>query len=264
MWKVIGEAQDALALLEKGWQAGLADWSACVEFGLQPTPECDEDLETVLADESLWEHLDRVEELVKEQALPAYYAWTDRTELPCFDRDPNVERNVSCKDGLNPDPDSDITVLYVNNTTYGQLTAGGWVRWPEWETRFASWKKGVGAVGSKPVLDVTLHNSDHYPHAYTIADFGGSRGWENQFKSSVKVAGSGCWFTFGRAHFWINTGAGNGFVCAPPGAPADGDNPNGVPSTRHFEVTFNFEPSRRLRFYQFDPFHHDVAIYSVH
>jgi hypothetical protein len=25
---------------------------------------------------------------------------------------------------------------------------------------------------------------------------------ENQFRSSVKVGGSGCWFTFGRAYFW--------------------------------------------------------------
>ncbi len=29
-------------------------------------------------------------------------------------------------------------------------------------------------------------------------------------------------------------------------------------------MTFNFDPSRRLRFYQFDPLHHDVAIFSVH
>jgi hypothetical protein len=30
------------------------------------------------------------------------------------------------------------------------------------------------------------------------------------------------------------------------------------------DVTFNWDPSRRLRFYQFDPIHHDVAIFSVH
>jgi hypothetical protein len=30
------------------------------------------------------------------------------------------------------------------------------------------------------------------------------------------------------------------------------------------EIELNYDPSRRLRFYQFDPFHHDVAIYSVH
>jgi hypothetical protein len=30
------------------------------------------------------------------------------------------------------------------------------------------------------------------------------------------------------------------------------------------EFTYNFEPSRRLRFYQFDPVHHDVAVFSIH
>jgi hypothetical protein len=30
----------------------------------------------------------------------------------------------------------------------------------------------------------------------------------------------------------------------------------------HFK--YNFEPSRRLRIYQFDPLHHDVAIFSIH
>ena len=29
------------------------------------------------------------------------------------------------------------------------------------------------------------------------------------------------------------------------------------------DLTFNWDPARRLRFYQFDPTHHDVAIFSV-
>jgi hypothetical protein len=33
---------------------------------------------------------------------------------------------------------------------------------------------------------------------------------------------------------------------------------------RKVQITYNYEPSRRLRFYQFDPLHHDVAIFSVH
>ena len=37
-----------------------------------------------------------------------------------------------------------------------------------------------------------------------------------------------------------------------------------APGKHRFAITLNFEPSRRLRFYQFDPFHHDVAIFSVH
>ena len=35
-------------------------------------------------------------------------------------------------------------------------------------------------------------------------------------------------------------------------------------SVQKLEITFNYDPSRRLRFYQFDPLHHDVAVFSVH
>jgi hypothetical protein len=36
------------------------------------------------------------------------------------------------------------------------------------------------------------------------------------------------------------------------------------PTIKKFDIDYNFEPSRRLRFYQFDPLHHDVAIFSIH
>src|SRR5262249_19323269 len=29
-------------------------------------------------------------------------------------------------------------------------------------------------------------------------------------------------------------------------------------------ILYNYEPSKRLRFYQFDPVHHDVTVFSVH
>jgi hypothetical protein len=32
----------------------------------------------------------------------------------------------------------------------------------------------------------------------------------------------------------------------------------------HVEVTFSYEPSARLRMYQFDALHHDVAVWSIH
>ncbi|VAW53819.1 hypothetical protein MNBD_GAMMA07-88, partial [hydrothermal vent metagenome] len=38
----------------------------------------------------------------------------------------------------------------------------------------------------------------------------------------------------------------------------------GVPGLHKVEIQYNFEPSRRLKIYQFDPLHHDVAIYSLH
>jgi hypothetical protein len=30
------------------------------------------------------------------------------------------------------------------------------------------------------------------------------------------------------------------------------------------EIEFRYDPAQRLRYYQFDPFHHGVAIWSVH
>jgi len=45
--------------------------------------------------------------------------------------------------------------------------------------------------------------------------------------------------------------------------PAASQNPY-KPSVLKVQITFNYEPSRRLRFYQFDPIHHDVAILSIH
>lgn len=210
--------------------------------------------------------------IVAERAQPAFHAWRERTRLPCYRVDPQG----GCLDGIAPDPQSDITLLYVNNTTYGELTAGGWVKWLDWETRFSEWQRldaewkvaferwqRTGEGGrpwrppGPPVLDVTILNGDHYVHGYVNVDFGGNRGWENQYKSSVRVAGSGCWFTFGRAHWWISAGAGNGFICVPA---ADGE----VLGRHKVRITYEYEPSRRLRFYQFDPFHHDVAVYSIH
>jgi hypothetical protein len=171
-----------------------------------------------------------VETIVRTRALPAYFDWLNRNELPA---------------GVKKDPDSDVTLLYVNNSTYGELTNGAFGRWDAWEQR-------------PKKLKVTVYNGDNFVHSYTIADFGGNRGWENQFKSSVKVAGSGCWFTFGRNWWWIPVGGPvNPYVCVAPTAGL-------TPGVHRMEIELNYDPSRRLRFYQFDPFHHDVAIYSVH
>jgi hypothetical protein len=126
---------------------------------------------------------------------------------------------------------------------------------------------GAGALVRGTTFRVAIYNGDFFEHGYMNVDFGGARGWENRFKSSVKVGGSGCWFTSGRAHWWMNV---------PPTAPTP-NNPAGdlavvVPAARspyqpaaqkvHFK--YNFEPSRRLRIYQFGPLHHDVAIFSIH
>lgn len=157
----------------------------------------------------------------------AFFDWKDRTQLPR---------------GVKVDRESDLTLLYVNNTIYGEFTDGALTQFPDWQTRGA-W------------LKVTLYNGDSFDHGYHNIDFGGARGWENQFKSSVKFGGSGCWFTFGRNYWWPNL---KSMITVPAADKA------GRPGMQKVHVQFNYDPSRRLRFYQFDPMHHDVAVFSVH
>lgn len=166
--------------------------------------------------------------LIKMARDSAFHSWKDRTHLP---------------DEVPIDSSSDLTLFYVNNTLYGGFTDGGTIDFPKWTLRGDS-------------LRVTLINGDFFEHAYQNVDFGGARGWENQFKSSTKVGGSGCWFTFGRAYWNKNLSQA---VVLPPAEQSPYK-----PSRHKVHITFNFEPSRRLRFYQFDPMHHDIAIYSVH
>ncbi len=236
----------------------------------------------------------------------AFLDWTDRTHLPA---------------GVEADPNATLTLLYVNNTLYGNrqgLQGEGSGQGP------ASYK-GISNGSAhewnlRPYdYQVTLYNGDHFPHAYMNVDFGGSRGWENQFQftdpttlqgphpvippghlagqdpfsnpanqvsgednvfpinrggaeeflqasprnlddpvNGLPQLGSGCFFTFGRNHAWPNAGGPWGGIMTPPVA-ADG-----TPGMHKVDITYNFEPSRRLRIYQFDPLHHDVAIYSLH
>jgi hypothetical protein len=170
-------------------------------------------------------------------AREAYLDWRDRTRLPS---DPTIKA----------DPDSDLTLLYANNTIYAEFSDGRRMDFPKWSHRGTT-------------LRISLYNADYFEHGYQNVDFGGARGWENQFKSSAKLGGSGCWFTFGRDHWWINipmTSGGQPFmVMVPPANPT-----TGALGRYKVEITYNYDPSRRLRFYQFDPIHHDVAVFSIH
>lgn len=169
----------------------------------------------------------------------AFRDWRDRTRLPR---------------GIKPDQDADLTLFYVNNTIYGEFKDGSRIDFPQWNLR-----------GAK--LKVSLINGDYFDHAYQNVDFGGARGWENQFQSSVKSGGSGCWFTFGRVHWWVNipmmTADGQPFLVMVPAAKPGGPQPDTLGRYK-VNFTYNYEPSRRLRFYQFDPLHHDVAVFSIH
>ncbi|MBA3242623.1 MAG: hypothetical protein H0T60_15465 [Acidobacteria bacterium] len=178
-------------------------------------------------------------------AYGSFDDWGNRTRLP-----------RAGKYRVTADKESDLTLLYVNNTIYAEFSDRSEFIDDAQRIDFARWKMR----GTQ--LKVTIYNGDNFEHGYQNVDFGGARGWENQFKSSVKVGGSGCWFTFGRAHWWMNipnTANGDLAVVVPAANKAPYK-----PSMRKVNITFNYEPSRRLRFYQFDPMHHDVAILSIH
>jgi hypothetical protein len=241
-----------------------------------------------------------------EQLEAAFLDWQDRTKLPA---------------GVEPDPDAVLTLLYVNNTLYGSRQGKTGEGSGQGPASYKGISNGSALDWSRRpyVYDVTLYNGDHYPHGYMNVDFGGSRGWENQFQftdpttafnpagphtgptvihgrattivdDNIVVAGeenifpinrggteeflqptprvpdinadpqigSGCYFTFGRNHAWPNAGGPWGAIIVPPVGT------NGKPGMHKVEITYNFEPSRRLRIYQFDPLHHDVAVYSLH
>lgn len=278
---------------------------------------------------------------VVEDLRAAYLDWLDRTKLPA---------------GVEADPDATITLLYANNTIYGSrqgLTGEG---------------SGLGAGSYKGTCNgcahdwlvrpytykVTLYNGDNFVHGYMNVDFGGSRGWENQFQETdpttafgeeihdsptvivgrrtdivngevvisdgnvvddsnilldttinegkadlaidlstdervvtnenifpintggteeflqesprnlsdpdngEPLLGSGCFFTFGRNYAWPNAGGPWGPIYVPAASNT------GELGKHKVEIEYNFEPSRRLKIYQFDPIHHDIAIYSLH
>ena len=199
-----------------------------------------------------------------EEGEKALLDWRDRTRLPA---------------GVTPDPDSDFTMIYLNNTLYGEWRDGRRIqRWMAYQTRAGNEKMQTPdslEVKQDSNIKITLLNGDRYVHGYLNVDFGGARGWENTFGPTIDIGGSGAWFTFGRVHWWINAGAG------PQMDPGSGvqslKNPIFVrpvrrnhhgrevkPGKHVIELHFNYDPGRRLRMYQFDPLHHDVAVYSLH
>ncbi len=169
-----------------------------------------------------------------------------------FDQSQN---RLKLPDGVKPDPDSDWTLFFINNTIYGEMkgaTDQSAIEYPDWKVRGKTVK-------------IKLLNGDYFDHGYFNVDFGGRRGWENAFQSTEAIGGSGQWFTFGRAHWWVNAGmptAGKpGLIITPP---ATGSGDSTVVGEHNLVMQMNFEPSRRLRWYQFDPLHHETAVWSIH
>ena len=206
-------------------------------------------------------------------ARDAFLDWQDRNHLPS---------------GIRPDKKSDFTLIYLNNTLYGESIHGG-LQFDEWVVRSED-PENPGK--QKADLKLTVLNGDYFLHGYINPDFGGNRGWENQFKPTLALGGSGSFFTFGRFNWRFNSEPGaigippavrtdaNGHdivipfenrperepPLSPHGEPIyDGSLSPGIkPFPHRVWIRFNYEPSRRLRFYQFDPLHHDAAIFSIH
>lgn len=199
-----------------------------------------------------------------EEAEAARLDWADRTRLPA---------------GVSVDPDSDLTLIYLNNTLYGEWADGRTVqRWFEYQTRSGnedSADPDSFQIRQDSTIHITLLNGDRYVHGYLNVDFGGARGWENTFGSTIGSGGSGAWFSFGRVNWWINAGGGPqiepGTGVQTAKAPifvrpveVDAMGNEGALGAHELTLHFNYDPSRRLRMYQFDPLHHDVAVFSLH
>lgn len=185
-----------------------------------------------------------------------------KSDMKALERAFEQSKNrLALPDGVTEDPNSDYTIFYANNTMYGHVkgfTEPTIVTLDDFTVRGKT-------------VNVTLLNGDYFDHAYFHIDFGGRRGWENTFQSTEAIGGSGQWFTFGRAHWWVNAGM-------PPGSPKDatlyskliispaatGSGDSTVIGVHKLSIQLNFDPSRRLRVYQFDPLHHETAIWSVH
>ncbi len=248
--------------LKKVDGVSLPDWERQV-FGNTPTASEADKLAAIakISDfapaKIMWSSLRKLQRIAENDALSlrakkrrmrralrkirrAFDDWKDRTHLP---------------HGVKEDRHADMTLFYANNTIYGHvrgMVGDNQAELPQWTLR-----------GQK--IRVKLINGDYFTHGYTSVDFGGQRGWENLFQSTVDVGGSGPWFTFGRFHYWFNAGAPAVpalLVTVPPAQKRVGRRDRFGKHT--VEFTMNFEPSRRLRMYQFDPRHHEVAIWSVH
>lgn len=198
-----------------------------------------------------------------ESAEKALLDWGDRNSLPA---------------GVELDPGSDLTMIYLNNTLYAEWPDGRrMLRWMAFQTRAGNEKTRTPdslEVKQDSNIKITLLNGDRYVHGYLNVDFGGARGWENMFGPTIPIGGSGAWFTFGRVRWWINAGTGpqmdpdTGLGTKAPifVRPVRRNNCGQEiePGKHEMTLHFNYDPARRLRMYQFDPMHHDVAIYSLH
>ncbi|MCB1986519.1 MAG: hypothetical protein H6936_01415 [Burkholderiales bacterium] len=183
--------------LAKELGVNLIDWERCV-FGSSPMANEANKLAAIdmIGDlapaKRMWNLLRQLKfdagafnaEIINQIEL-AFFDWQDRTKLPS---------------GVERDDNFDITLLYVNNTLYGD--ARGYV--DQSQRVLHNFNKR----GDRTRIKVL--NGDYFERAHMIVDFGGLRGWENTFQNTIPEFGAGPWFTFGRAYWWPTLEAPNG------------------------------------------------------
>ncbi|MDH5479806.1 MAG: hypothetical protein OEX11_03495 [Nitrosomonas sp.] len=183
--------------LGKEMGVNLIDWERCV-FGDSPTSDMASKLSAISMISELapakrmWNLLKDIKMdpaafnmATIDQIEHAFFDWQDRTKLPS---------------GVERDDNFDITLVYLNNTLYGD--AKGYV--DQSQRVLHNFNKR----GDKTKIKVM--NGDYFERAHMIVDFGGLRGWENTYQNTIPEFGAGPWFTFGRAYWWPTLAAPNG------------------------------------------------------
>ncbi|WP_153242355.1 hypothetical protein [Ferruginivarius sediminum] len=217
----------------------------------------------------------------------AYEDWSDRTKLP---------RGVEQAEGY------DLTLVYLNNTIYGtvhEVNRDAEESWRDWETRGETLKVKLynGDYFPHAYVNVDFGGLRGYENTFqNTLPVGGQGQWftfgraywfQNTMRPTL-VPGAvrpetedahpgvgprrdvpGLAAIRDHALANPNVGMKNGVDNQPdwlrhPGFEiAEARTADGL-GEHNVHVTYRYEPSIRLRFYQFDPLHHNVNIWSVH
>lgn len=212
----------------------------------------------------------------------AFFDWGNRNELPS---------------GFVDDPDADVTLVYLNNTIYGHVK--GWVNTAQ--PKIDAFSKRGDKVkftlkngdyfvhqytnvdfGGMRGMENTFHNTLPVAGAGPWFTFGRINWWVHTAgiptialpPATRPAAGETSYGmddfkrmdrgekmlpAAGRKHRKSNI-VGNDLPDALVAANQDAE---GI-TVHRVETTFTFDPSQRLRIYQFDAFHHGVAVWSMH
>jgi len=218
-----------------------------------------------------------------EEARAAFDDWLDRNSLP---------------DGFERDEDADLTMVYVNNTMYGAFTDkardAAQQRWLDWETRgetlsvrllngdyFPHQYMNVDFGGNRGWENI-FHNTLPIDGQGPWFTFGRAY-WFQNMPCPAPVAAAEPQKQKGNPFRRLGPLPARDRAaeqaakddpdtilqpelqfCPPPAGTVAADHTEKGFGTHLVEVTYRYEPSQRLRFYQFDPTHHNVQIWSVH